>query len=101
MDKIAKYLSEEAVLVQLAEECSELSQVCLKMVRKIKGENPTPKTMEEIHADLKEELADVILSLCVVEEVLNISHDEILEIEVQKLNRWLQRLEEGKKNDVR
>lgn len=40
-------LGEPALLEQLAEECSELAQAALKLARKERGENPTPKTEEE------------------------------------------------------
>lgn len=37
LNEIAKVLGREEILLQLAEECSELSQSCLKMVRAYKG----------------------------------------------------------------
>lgn len=33
-----------AMFEQLAEEATELAQATLKMARKLRGENPTPKT---------------------------------------------------------
>ena len=51
MDSYIKQIRElvpEAVLYeQLAEECNELAQACLKKARKLRGENYTPKTIEE------------------------------------------------------
>lgn len=41
-------IGEPAFLLQLAEECSELAQAALKLVRKMGGENPTPKTTKNI-----------------------------------------------------
>lgn len=58
---IKDYLSKEAMLEQTAEECSELAQACLKLARKLRGENPTPKTEQECLTNLTEEIADVII----------------------------------------
>ena len=43
MNKIIEQIGECAVLEQLAEECVELAQAALKLARKKRGENPTPK----------------------------------------------------------
>lgn len=51
----------EAMLEQTAEECTELAQACLKLARKIRNENPTPKTIEQCYENLYEEMADVLL----------------------------------------
>lgn len=56
-------IGEPAMLEQLAEECTELAQAALKKARKIRNENPTPKSMEEINANLIEETTDVIIAL--------------------------------------
>ena len=53
-------IGEAAMYEQLAEEASELIQACMKKVRKLRGENPTPKTEEEIDANIKEEYSDLI-----------------------------------------
>lgn len=60
-------LGEPALLEQLAEECSELAQAALKLARKERGENPTPKTKEECVKALLEELGDVNLCMSVIE----------------------------------
>ena len=60
-EHIVDYIGEAALLEQTAEEASELSQACLKMARKIRGENPTPKDTNDILENLNEEIADVIL----------------------------------------
>lgn len=52
-----------AALELLAEECSELSQAALKAARKARGENPTPRTKEEIRNQLLEEIADVTVMI--------------------------------------
>lgn len=52
-----------AMLEQTAEECSELAQVCLKLSRKYRNENYTPRTQEEIESHLLEEIADVMICI--------------------------------------
>ena len=59
-NEILNKIGEAAVLEQLAEECTELAQSALKLARKIRGENPTPKSLEECKASLQEEAADVV-----------------------------------------
>lgn len=94
-NEIKKYLSEEELLCQLAEECNELGKAALKLRRVLDGTNPTPKTEEEARADLIEETADVynVLGL-----LLNANdHVEIYDIIQKKKNRWVSRLEENQK----
>ncbi len=50
-----------AMLEQLAEEASELSQAALKMARIMRGENPTPVTRMQAEKNLIEEYTDVRL----------------------------------------
>ena len=58
---IVERIGEPAFFEQLAEECSELAQAALKSARKYRGENPTPKTIDECYDALQEEIADVML----------------------------------------
>lgn len=74
-------IGEAAMFEQTAEECVELSHVCMKMARKLRGENFTPKTFEELNDNLHEEIADVLICL------------EELEID----NNFIQMWEEKKK----
>lgn len=46
-DDVLDMIGTAALLEQLAEESAELAQAALKMARKLRNENPTPKT----HAD--------------------------------------------------
>ena len=62
-NEILNKIGEAAVLEQLAEECTELAPSALQLARKIRGENPTPKSLEECKASLQEEAADV--ELCI------------------------------------
>ena len=44
---IVETIGSAAVLEQLAEESAELAQAALKLARKLRGVNPTPKTEQE------------------------------------------------------
>lgn len=88
---ILEALGTEAVLEQLAEEASELSQAALKLARKLRGVNPTPKTEQECWNALLEEIADVQ----VAEEQLQLKGSQDFAIEEMvraKTRRWKQRL---------
>ena len=88
---ILETLGTEAVLEQLAEEASELSQAALKLARKLRGVNPTPKTEQECWNALLEEIADVR----VAEEQLQLKGSKNFAIEEMiraKTRRWKQRL---------
>ena len=87
-------IGEAAMLEQTAEECSELAQACLKMARKLRGENPTPKSAKEIADNLAEEVADVLICL---EELKNRSYDADVADEwiTKKANRLVKRFEGG------
>ena len=87
INKIRTLIPNPALYEQLAEECTELSQVCLKKARKIRGENYTPKTEREIDRELIEEISDVILC---IETIPLYGDNEIIN---KKLNRWIERNE--------
>lgn len=90
--EIADELGKEEILCQLSEECSELSQACLKYRRMTKG--LTPKTEKETFYNLLEELADVLL---IIEQVIYLFSDEVdmegsvADIQAYKTNRWWRR----------
>ena len=87
INTIKSNLSMPSIYEQMAEECSELSQALLKKARKIRNENPTPKTMQEIDKNITEEFTDVIL--CAY--VLDLDFDYFtLDF---KLDRWIKRAE--------
>lgn len=74
-------------LVQLGEECAEFIQALHKYLRKQLDDNPTPKTEDEILANIKEELMDIQLSLdCISADLID------YDIYQKKLNRWVSRL---------
>ncbi len=82
---ITDIIPEPALYEQLAEECSELAQAALKKARKLRNENYTPKSMDEIDADILEEYNDV--RLCAM--VLNLGENPL--VVTNKLNRWIKR----------
>jgi len=85
INKIRKVIPLSARYEQLAEEASELAQAALKKSRKLRGENYTPKSMEEIDKALEEEVTDVDLCL----DVLNLAGSS--ELRSKKLDRWINR----------
>lgn len=85
--KIRELIPEPALYEQLAEECVELAQACLKKSRKLRDENYTPKTMDEINASIEEEFTDVVLSARACGILINWSIEHI------KAERWIKRNE--------
>ena len=88
---IIETIGTEAVLEQLAEESAELAQAALKLARKIRGVNPTPKEEDECWDNLIEELADV--QVC--KEQLNLGFGTwkvINDIAQEKTERWEERI---------
>ena len=86
---IKHLIGEPALLEQLAEEATELAKAALKKARILRGENPTPVTLEKAGADLMEEFTDVIQ--CARE--LGITPDE--QQIINKDIRWLNRIREA------
>lgn len=80
---------EDYLLRQLAEECAELAQAALKVIRTRHGE--TPVTPEEARAKLLEEIADVIVMMDMVIDSDD-EADAINEIMDAKVERMLYRL---------
>ena len=91
--EIIRMLGEPALMEQLAEECSELAQAALKLARKERGENPTPKTLGECFKDLIEEMADVNLCIWVIETSRGL---DLRRHSNWKLERWAQRIREAR-----
>lgn len=96
---LASEIGAPALLEQCAEECSELSQFCLKMSRVLRGENPTPKTVDDVRPDMIEEMADVLLTIDYAMHSCNIEMDDLKDIIVQKQIRWVKRYNESIKEE--
>lgn len=86
-------LSRGDLLCQLAEEAAELAKAALKLHRAEDGTNPTPVTVEDAAANIKEEIADILLVL----DVLGIDPFAvgIYNTKAEKLPRWVRRIEEN------
>ena len=92
---IVEHIGVPALLEQLAEECCELAQASLKMARKLRDENPTPKSIEDIRDNLIEEIADVDVCLDRLgDETDIVDRLELTTIEIDKKKRWQERLEQ-------
>ena len=92
---IVEHIGVSALLEQLAEECCELAQASLKMARKLRDENPTPKSIEDIRDNLVEEIADVELCVNRITYETDIADVRtLIEIESAKMERWKKRLEQ-------
>lgn len=89
---IKDYIGEPALLEQFAEECNELAQASLKYARKLRGENPTPKTEQEILDNLHEEIADVLVCLDELTKTGKIDCEYVMRIKQEKRKRWKERV---------
>lgn len=98
-EPIYKRIGVPATLEQAAEEFAEAAQACLKEARRLRGENPTPKSMAECYLAIAEELADV--SVC-VHELENAGYKCDVNDVQMKLQRWHLRVDdmEAKKNGL-
>lgn len=91
-DDVLEMIGTAALLEQLAEESAELAQAALKMARKIRNENPTPKSRADCVANLQEEIADVELCISILPAALN----EVGRTMSAKHRRWNERLHDEK-----
>lgn len=101
MKSIMNVIGEEAVLEQIAEEAAELAQAALKLARKKRGINPTPKTEDECLCSLLEEMAD--LEVVMTEWLSNMPVGYVAQINSTmeyKFERWETRVHgEAEDND--
>ena len=99
MEKIFEKVGEPALLEQLAEECGELAMAALKvghtvqkMARIDRGENPTPRTLEECMEEFHEEAADLEVTLEVMMLSPWVQVERINHYYDEHLMRWRDRL---------
>lgn len=90
--RITDFMSQEELLIQLAEEAAELSHAALKLRRVMDGTNPTPVSYANAVKGLNEEIADVRLCL---EQIHCTNENVIRDIRNSKLARWIMRLIES------
>lgn len=96
---IMEEIGAPAVFEQTAEECIELAHTCLKMARKMRGENPVRKDYDEIFKNLVEEIADVTNCLDILLEEDVVSHEAIESEMIYKRHRWKKHLKEVKEDE--
>ena len=90
------FLTQDELLVGLAEEACELAQAALKLRRVLNGKNPTPVNAQDALLAFDEEVADVELYL---EQVALKDCDRIRDIRNRKLARWIERLKNRESGD--
>lgn len=95
MDKIVSTLTLDDLLIQLAEEASELAQAATKYYRVMRGANPSPVPVQDARRALVEEIADVNVAAEAVRRKMSITCDEIAEVEDAKIERWRRRVKNG------
>lgn len=88
-----KKIGKPAVLEQLGEESAELTQAALKYARLLRGENPTPKSEMECLDNLTEEIADTLLCIDVLYDLID--KDRLVATIAQKRKRWELRITEA------
>lgn len=79
-------LPKAAIYEQLAEEATELAQAALKTARILRGENPTPVTIEVAESNVVEEYSDLMNVI----KLFGIIENKDLQRE--KMRRWIERL---------
>ena len=96
MKNIVDRIGLPALLEQTAEECAELAHACLKEARRLRGENPTPKTMPECWLAISEELVDLQLCMELLEGA-GYGADPVAAADQRaaKLLRWRERLDKA------
>lgn len=87
---VKENLSERAIILQLAEEASELSAAASKLVRILDGENPSPVTPEQARLNLLEEFGDILDCMdLIITPTENLS---VVDQRMAKFVRWAGRV---------
>lgn len=96
--RIAKHYGFEAQSVLAIEEMSELTKAITKYKRVTEEKQPPSKSISEEEAieNIIEEIADVEIALEEVKYLLNIPEKKLIEIQIAKIKRTLDIMEEGK-----
>ena len=90
LNYIKSHVSKKELLAQLAEEATELAHAALKYRRALDDENPTPVSRNEAFKNLIEEIDDVALCLDTLSFKWRVEFNSLQR--EQKLNRWVERL---------
>ena len=96
MKTIIDRIGKPALLEQTAEERAELAHACLKEARRLRGENPTPKSTPECWLAISEELTDLQLCMELLEGA-GYGQDPVAAADQRaaKLLRWRDRLDKA------
>lgn len=92
-EEIVSQIGIPALLEQSAEECLELGHILLKLSRKLRKENPTPVTVEDLKEGLTEEAGDVVNCLEALIDCGLISPMSMDMVRAKKIPRWKKRLQ--------
>ena len=95
MKEIVKKYGEDYMLRQLAEECTELAQAALKLIRARRKE--TPMREDEAKEHLIEEVADVTVMLKGLYDTMFDAPmmDAVNDFHIEKVNRMYTRMLDG------
>ena len=74
--------------IQLAEECAELGQACMKMARHLRKDNHPAADLGEIWDSLVEETADVKVAM----DAMWLDALDVYNVQKAKAERWAKRL---------
>ena len=85
----------EDLLLQLGEESGELSQATAKYIRKMRGNNPTPKSDSECFCAVLDEVVDVQVAIAVLLRGLGVEQESLEPRRQRKLARWQERLSQS------
>lgn len=89
---VQENLSQRAIILQLAEEASELAAAANKLVRVLDGENPSPVTPEQARLDILEEFGDILNSMDLI--ITPTENVFVGEKRAEKCVRWAVRIME-------
>lgn len=91
--------TDERLIRQLAEECSELNKACIKYLRAIDPGDATPVTKEDALNNIFEEMADIETVEMVLGATGFINDGAIYDWIDKKTDRWYERLMQKGDND--
>lgn len=80
------------LLLQVSEESGELIQASSKLIRKERGNNPTPASRDECFQNVVEEMADISVVLDVLLDHWDVPREDFELIKKLKKARWRDRL---------
>lgn len=98
---IISIIGEPALLEQTAEESIEFAHACQKLARKLRGENPTPVSIDECRRNVLSEWADVDVCVTELTEVPWWDENFVAGMEGYKADRWERRIDESRSKEAR